>query len=286
MKKIFNIIILLVVFLPNLSQAAEISLQSDKNVFSAKENFLVNVLLDTSDVSVNAVEGTVVFSPEALNLKEVRDGNSLVNFWIEKPKVTDSGAVRFSGITTGGFNNKKVFLFSLIFELSSMEPGVISFNDVRILANDGKGTEISTTEKAFEFTTALQTSEKWVDRAIQDIEPPEKFSPLVANDPTIFNGANFLVFSTVDKGVGMDHYEVREGLWGDYVAAESPYLLVDQSLGKNLYVAAFDKLGNKRVVEMDALNRVKHFQSMVILGIILIVCIYLFRKKSSKYLEH
>ena len=261
-------------------------MQSDKNVFSAKENFLVNVLLDTSDVSVNAVEGTVVFSPEALNLKEVRDGNSLVNFWIEKPKVTDSGAVRFSGITTGGFNNKKVFLFSLIFELSSMEPGVISFNDVRILANDGKGTEISTTEKAFEFTTALQTSEKWVDRAIQDIEPPEKFSPLVANDPTIFNGANFLVFSTVDKGVGMDHYEVREGLWGDYVAAESPYLLVDQSLGKNLYVAAFDKLGNKRVVEMDALNRVKHFQSMVILGIILIVCIYLFRKKSSKSLEH
>ncbi|MBP6060627.1 MAG: hypothetical protein KA515_01325 [Candidatus Pacebacteria bacterium] len=286
MKKIFITIILLVVFLPNLSQAAEISLQADKNVFSAKENFLVNVFLDTSDVSVNAVEGAVIFSPQNLNLKEIREGNSLVNFWIEKPQVTQSGAVPFSGITTGGFAGKKVFLFSLIFELADTEPGVISFNDVRLLANDGKGTEITTTEKAFEFTTASQTSEKWIDKSVLDTEPPEKFLPLVASDPTVFDGAYFLVFSTVDKGVGIDHYEVREGLWGDYVETESPYLLSDQSLSKNLYVAAFDKTGNKRVIEMDAQNGVKHFQSGLILGIILIICFYLFRKKIQKLLRH
>lgn len=286
MKKIIITIFALVCLLPRLSLAAEISLQADKNIFSPKESFLVNVFLDTADLSVNAVEGAVVFSPQNLTLKEIREGNSLINFWIEKPKVTQSGAVPFSGITTGGFTGKKVFLFSLIFEVKEKQSGVISFNDIRVLGNDGKGSQIDTTEKSFEFIVSDQSSEKWIDKSVLDTEPPEKFLPLVASDPTVFDGAYFLVFSTVDKGVGIDHYEVREGLWGDYVEAESPYRLSDQSLSKNLYVAAFDKTGNKRVVEIDAENTVKHFQSGTILGIILIICFYLFRKKIQKLLQH
>jgi hypothetical protein len=72
-------------------------------------------------------------------------------------------------------------------------------------------------------------------------------------------------------------------LWGSYVTAESPHLLTDQTLGKNIYVAAFDKSGNKRVVELGAQNGFRRFQSGMILGIILIICVYLFGKKSPKF---
>jgi hypothetical protein len=61
----------------------------------------------------------------------------------------------------------------------------------------------------------------------------------------VFGGLYYIVFSTVDKQSGVDHYEVFEnGAWEKVV---SPYKLPDQSLKSEIKVKAIDKAGNERV---------------------------------------
>ena len=289
-KKTFILILFLLYFVPTASFAADISFSADNNIFAQNEEFLVQVFLDTKDVKVNALEGTVVFPLDLLELKEIRDGNSSINFWIEKPHSVTAGKVAFSGITTGGFSGPHRFLFGLVLEAKKVGSSSISFDNIKVLQNDGLGTKIPITETPFTFSISKEsTGSVAEDLVIKDTDPPENFNPFIANDSTIFDGKYFLVFSTVDKGAGIDHYEVREGFWNKYVTVESPHLLEDQSLSKNIYIKAIDKSGNERLVKIEAQNPSFWFRFDLILGILLVVCIfsYIFYRKKiwSKFTQ-
>ncbi len=282
MKKIIITILFTLVFLPSTSFGASLFFTSDKNEFDENEEFLVQVFLDTESVPINAVEGVLKFPTEFLNLKEIRDGNSAINFWLDKPTNNNTGEVPFSGITTGGLSGSSRFLFGLVFEAKKIGQGALYLNNLQVLQNDGLGTKISTKTNPFKFSVLSEGSGPRANLKIEDNVAPESFTPFVASDPSIFDGQYFLVFSTVDKGVGVDFFEIREGFWGKYVKAESPHLLSDQSLTKNIYVVAFDKNGNERLVVIDAKNPDLLFRFGIILGIISIICIAYFRKKTSK----
>ncbi|MFA6585590.1 MAG: cohesin domain-containing protein [Candidatus Paceibacterota bacterium] len=291
MKK-FSLVLFLIFFLPLVSFAANISFDSNKDTFSQGEEFLVQVLLDTKDVSVNAVEGTITFSAEFLELKEVRDGNSTINFWIEKPN-NKNGNISFSGITTGGFSGSKMFLFGMVFKTKKDGNSQMNFNNVRILENDGIGTKISTKEIPFNFSISKDLSgNKVEDLTLNDNEMPEDFTPFIGNDSTLFGGKYFIVFSTVDKRSGIDHYEVRESPWylfgffgGKYVVTDSPYLLRDQTLKDTIYVKAIDKANNERIVKIGAQNRLALLEQCLIVGILLSICIFLFKKYGPNLLR-
>lgn len=91
-------------------------------------------------------------------------------------------------------------------------------------------------------------------RAMVDIIPPEEFIPEIGQDPSMFGGKYFLSFATTDKTSGIDYYEVREGKQ-DFKKTSSPYLLEDQSLGKEIIVRAYDKAGNERIAEIIPLEK-------------------------------
>jgi len=96
-------------------------------------------------------------------------------------------------------------------------------------------------------------SPKVTFRAMIDSTPPEDFKPKIGRDPAVFEGKYFLSFATTDKTSGIDHYEVLEQkrtLVRGEKAAESPYLLKDQSLKSKILVKAVDKAGNERISEI------------------------------------
>jgi hypothetical protein len=148
------------------------------------------------------------------------------------------------------------------------------------LQNDGLGTKVDTVKRSFNFFNSNEStvSEK-VDFFIEDKSPPEDFLPSVGSDTEMFNGAHFVVFSTQDKESGINHYEVREGFWGEYVVAKSPHLLQDQSLRKTIYIKAVDNNKNKRVVTIAPQNPLKWYQDYLILSIILLLVVGLFTLK-------
>jgi len=152
--------------------------------------------------------------------------------------------------------------------------------------NDGFGTPAKLTLKEAVFTILTEKAEvpkeEWQEELAKDDIPPEPFEIKISQDPNIFGGKYFIVFSTTDKQTGIDHYEVKEGKI-DWKRAESPYLLEDQSLKSIIKVKAVDKAGNERIAEY--IPPKKPFPYWVIIPLLVGVGIgyWLYRKSKIKY---
>ena len=285
-KKTFLIILFVLCFLPTTSFAADVSFLASKSSFKPGEEFLVQVFVDTKGVPVNAVEGSVLVPTQFLKVKEIRDGNSSINFWVEKPESTTDGKISFSGITAGGFTGSKIFLFGLVLEAEKEGSSSIALSDLQVFKNDGAGTKVDSGVTPFNFSISNNgTGYVQDDLTIKDSSAPENFVPFISDDATVFDGKHFVVFSTTDKGSGIDHFEVKESFWGfggEYVIAESPYLLKDQTLKSQINIKAIDKSGNKRIVKIGAKNYVAGLEKFFIFVIILGICIFTSRRIRSK----
>ena len=268
---------LLVVSVATPVFAAEISFESQDHEFAQGEEFLMDVFLNTEGESVNAVEGRVVFPTDLLEAGDIRDGNSIINFWVEKPRILEQGVIVFSGITPGGFSGSKNLLFSIVFRAKKDGRNTIQAEAIRVLRNDGEGTEVRVQTSPFSFaiSTGSESSTGGVPEII-DNEPPEDFKPIIINEASIFDGKYALIFATQDKISGIGRYEVREGQWGRFSAAESPYLLKQQSLDRKIFVKAIDKAGNERVAVLNAANSAPWYQQYAILSILLMMIVVLF----------
>lgn len=253
--------------------AAEIRVDTNTSETTTNEQVLVDVILHTEE-PVNAIEGTLSFSPDLLSFVEIRDGNSSVNFWIEKPHEASPGNIMFSGITPGGFRGANQYIFSVVFEAKSMGLAELFLVDIRALKHDGAGTPIDLSTHG--TTISIKEGDKNVNKEVLvDMDIPEDFIVSVETSEHIFNGKYFLVFATQDKISGIDHYEVSEGTYGRFRTAVSPYLLKHQSLNKKIVVKAIDREGNERMVVLNPQNRGPWYETYVLFAILLIGMLFL-----------
>lgn len=282
--KIVIAIMFFALFGVSVTQAAEIRLDAHKSEINSGEQFLIDIIIH-SEESLNAVEGRLIFPQDLLSVKEIRDGNSVINFWVERPRIESAGVILFSGITPGGFSGANNSIFSVVFEAKNTGIAHVVLEVTKALLNDGLGTE--TTLSARDTTVSIKPGDSNVRKEIlTDTELPEDFNPTIESDPNIFGGKYFLVFATQDKASGIDRYEVREGGWGWFTVAESPYLLKHQSLDRKIFVKAIDKNSNERIVVLNAQHQVLWYQRYTILfGIILVVVVlgFLLKKLWSKF---
>lgn len=263
--------------------AAELFFEAENREFTQGDDFLVNIFLNTEVESINAAEGKILFTPRLLEIREIRDGNSIVNFWIERPIMEQPGVIVFSGITPGGYQGEKEFLFSVVFRAKTTGRGAIEIREARVLKNDGEGTPVGVKISPFQFSISQegQAVQPMVE-PVKDIHPPGKFKPEIAQSQEIFNGEYSLVFTAQDKESGIDHYEVREGLFDEFHIAKSPYLVQDQSLDKKIYIKAVDKSGNESTEILYPPYWHPWYKNYWILGILIISAIfitYIIRRK-------
>ena len=267
--------------------AADIFFDAKNQSFAQGEEFLVQVFLNTEEESLNAVEGKITFPTDLLEVREIRNGNSSINFWIEEPHNSQSGAIIFSGITPGGLSGLKEILFSVVLRAKKGGDGAIQADGLRVLRNDGKGTPTIVKISPFQFFISQKLSPiSQMIEPIKDTELPEDFKPTIENDPNIFDGKYFLVFATQDKMSGIATYKVREGKWGWFSVVESPYLLIHQSLDREIFIKAIDKAGNERIIKVSPRNPLLWYEDyenwvIIILGIFIIALAIrkLWRKK-------
>ncbi len=263
--------------------SADVSFVSNQASFDKNQEFLVSVFLNTEGEPLNAFEGELVFPLELLEEKEIRDGNSLVNFWVERPSLKQPGSIVFSGITPGGFVGTKGFLFSVVFRSKKSGEGSVQSNSLRLLRNNGTGTEAMTKAGVFSFFISEKTAPEGTGiEPIKDGESPEYFTPIISTDPNTFDGKFFLSFATQDKGSGIDYYEVREEGSPSFLTAKSPYLLKNQRLDAKIFVRAVDKAGNARIAELPAQHWSKTKQFAFVSIVLLLVILFVFRKKIWK----
>ena len=283
-------IILLLTALPVF--AAKISFEAEAPEIAVGQKFEVEVVLNAGEEELNAVEGKISFPP-FLGLQEIRDGNSVINFWIERPRGDKSGEVVFSGIIPGGWKGSNGLLFTMVFLAKEEGLGLLEISSARALKNDGKGSlshlslgplQISVLKSSAAYESDVTPAE--------DKENPESFIPEIARDQSIFAGKRFLVFAAQDKGSGISHYEVKETrrkffqVLSPWKRTESPHVLKDQELRSFIFVKAVDRAENKTIVRMnphDPLAWYENYENWVIIMLGLSAVYAIWKKKISSH---
>lgn len=244
-------------FCASAARAATLTIAASPSA-ALGQSFLVNVVLDTQGDDVNALQGEIVFPPNLFTLKDINDGSSPISLWIEPPHETASGTIVFSGIIPGGFTGSASSVVSAALVPIANGIGSVDIQNAQLLRNDGNGSMIALTTagQAIGVGSSISTPSA---ELFPSSTTPQTFIPIVAQDPDIYGGAYFLVFSTTDKGSGIDHYEVLEVPSGESVessspwsVATSPYLLTDQGLSSDIYVRAVGHDGNFIIVKVPA----------------------------------
>jgi hypothetical protein len=260
--------------------AAEIFFGAKSKDVGVNSKFEVGVYVNTENETVNAVEGDINFPADAFDLDGFYTGGSVLTLWITPPAGSARGTVSFAGIVPGGFNNPKGYLFSLILTAKQKGGATISAGNESILLNDGLGTAAKVSKAPLVLNvTDISNAPAFVP--LYDATPPEPFAPQIVKNADVFDGKWFVTFAAEDKGSGIDHYEVNEtppvgsfaGLFSknQWIKAESPYLLNDQSLRSFVYVKAVDRAGNARFAEVKPANALPWYENYLFWSIIILL---------------
>jgi hypothetical protein len=237
-----------------------------------------------SENQLNAIEGRLVFPKDLLSVREIRDGNSVINFWIEKPRENVSGTITFSGVTPGGFSGPNNFVFAVVFEAKSEGEVKLTLQETTALQNDGIGTEELLSLR--DALVVVESGDSNVRKEfLSDTEPPEDFMPVVFSDQNLFDGKQVLIFAAQDKGSGVDRYEVKEfrfvflSLLSPWTLAESPYTLKDQELKSRIILKVIDNSGNERISTIAPRYAMQWYDYISVVGILiaLVFCVFLLK---------
>lgn len=251
---IFIFLISLFFFFPSFVKAAGVYFSCEEKIYQG-DVFLVKLRIFSPDKFINALEGHLLFDKEKLEIKEISAGDSLFSLWPEKPAFSnEEGKINFVGGTPDGFQGEEALVLNIFFLAKNTVEAKLDFQDNTFLyLNDGKGTQISPwlrplSLNILERPTEITPKDEWQALIEKDKIPPEPFEILIGRDPSIFDNQYFISFFTTDRESGVAYYEVKEGD-KDFIRAESPYLLKDQSLKSLIKVKAVDKAGNERIIE-------------------------------------
>ncbi len=247
----FFLIILL--FFPTASFAAEFQLEQQLSSIRAGDTFTVTLSLRTDADSINAIEGTIHFSP-ILSLADIRLQGSLVPLWISSPTEKEKGVVSFAGVLPGGYQGEGK-IFTLVFKAAKKGDAHLSFgSDTGAYQNDGKGTAAKLSLPELSFSIGTPSGTPRTVNLEEDVSPPESFTPVVSSGELFGLTGSVLVFTTQDKNSGIVRYDIARSYYKranenslSWSMTASPYLLIPGDSTQYLYVRAVDRAGNTRM---------------------------------------
>ena len=126
------------------AQKASLYLLPEKGNFGKGEIFSVDLKVNTAGLPINAAETILYFSKDELKVVNISKENSIFSLWPAEPIFSNSlGEISFSGgMPHPGFNGEEGQIITIKFEAQKEGIAEISFGESKILADDGKGTDI------------------------------------------------------------------------------------------------------------------------------------------------
>lgn len=139
----FSISFLFIFFVSTkLVHAASFSLSPSGGKYEVGSTFNVTILINTEGQNINAVEASLSFPPDKLQLVSPSAGNSIIGIYTIPPRVNNQiGRVDVAGGILGGFNAQSGQIATVTFRVKAVGTAVLRFLDnSKILLNDGQGT--------------------------------------------------------------------------------------------------------------------------------------------------
>jgi hypothetical protein len=124
-------------------RAATLTVSPASGTFVVGSTFNVSILLDTENETVNAVELSLLFPPDKLQVVSPSTGQSIVDIWTGPPSYNNqTGVITLRGGIPGGINVSKGLVTTLTFLVTRVGRAALKFGDqTRVLLHDGKGTD-------------------------------------------------------------------------------------------------------------------------------------------------
>lgn len=272
---VFSLSLISYLLSPVFATAATLSLDPIRGSYGPGDMFVVTVRVDTQkDECINAADIALLFPNSLLKVTAISKGESLMTLWTDGPLIeNEKGIVSWSGGIPGGYcgrvlgdPGKTNILGKVVFSVLSnssltteLPMSVVFSSSTKVLLNDGFGSPAQLTIQNSSLTRATVAKglkNEWLDIVRADTTPPDQFDVTVHHEQNTLVGKYFIVFSTVDKQSGVDHFEVMEddpsrigfvrggNQRARFQTATSPYVLVDQSLRSRVTVRAIDNAGN------------------------------------------
>lgn len=126
------------------TEASYIKLKTSTAVVEAGERFTVDVYA-YAHVPVNAVDVTLKFQNDAVTVRGVDKGQSVLTLWTEEPIIKNGEVILRGGTYRKGFLGEHKIATIELEAKKTGESEVIAKN-VQLLAGDGKGTPVSVAE--------------------------------------------------------------------------------------------------------------------------------------------
>lgn len=136
----------LVFGLVNRVSAANASLYLSPSTgnYTVGNNFSVQVKVNTGGLAINASDGSLVFDPDKLEIKNLSKEGSIFSLWVQEPIFSNSlGTINFAGgKPSPGYSGSAGTIFNIFLRAKTAGQTNVSFAAGSILADDGKGTNV------------------------------------------------------------------------------------------------------------------------------------------------
>lgn len=138
----------------NSVEAATLGISPLSGSYAVGSTFIVTLSTASEAAALNAVSGTVSFSPSQLEVTAVSKAQSMVSLWVKDPTFSNTaGTVQFEGVVPNpGFTGTDGRILAITFKVKTTGSATVSYTAGSILANDGDGTEILTSKSGATYT--------------------------------------------------------------------------------------------------------------------------------------
>ncbi|MFA6519487.1 MAG: cohesin domain-containing protein [Candidatus Paceibacterota bacterium] len=157
---------------PSHALAASYNLTTDKETFAAGSTFNVDVKIDSTDVGVNAAQGTISFPKGTVQVTGIDKSTSAFDFWLQGPSFSnDSGQVTFIGGSQSGISGKALEVVRIAFKVLGAGPVSIIFTDGAVTASDGSGTNVLKAMNGLQLTSSTSQTPTVIKPPQQIVRP-------------------------------------------------------------------------------------------------------------------
>ncbi len=134
----------LFLFAPPSVSAANLYFSPSSGNYGTGQTFTVSIYAGSTDQSMNAISGVVVFPSDKLSVVSLSKSASIVSLWVQEPSFSNgAGTVNFEGIVLNpGYTGSAGKIITIAFKTKQAGNAALSFTSSSLLANDGKGTNI------------------------------------------------------------------------------------------------------------------------------------------------
>ncbi|KKS44527.1 hypothetical protein A2567_01215 [Candidatus Azambacteria bacterium RIFOXYD1_FULL_42_11] len=125
------------------AKAAILTLSTEKDSFNVGDRFEANIKINSDGANVNAVQGTLEYPKDILEIISTDKTGSFVDFWLREPEFSnETGRLVFMGGAFRGISGESLQVLKINFKVKSVGKNDLKITDAAITASDDFGTNV------------------------------------------------------------------------------------------------------------------------------------------------